>query len=321
MDEFELTRRVLKKPPDDPGAHERALARLEQAMGAPQQGSRRRPRLWMAVAASFIALLVGAFTAIQPFGRTSAAADELQDLGLLAGGAPGSVLSDGQFYLTRAEEFGSETQTSLVGGSALSMIVQRSVQTWISADGSGYRETSISSVRFSSPADEAAWEAAGRPSIPRPGEVITEHFAQAAAPWYDTNSLSTDAGQLQAQLRADPGIGSDQHLYERIGNLLAQGDATPPLRAALFEVASGIPRVQLIGGVTDPLGRSGTAIALDENGRRTQLIFDASTSDPLALEQFNLQSDGSVGSLVSWVASQPTQIVSTPPTTSRTSKG
>jgi hypothetical protein len=312
MDEFELTRRVLKDPPADPEARERALARLEVAMGTPKQGPFHRSRAWLAVAAAFTALLLGSLALIQPFGHSDAAADELNNLGAIAGGAPGSVLGDGEYYLTQVQEFGHKTTVNLVTGSSYDLTVHDSMRTWIAADGTSYRETAYSSVRFSSPADRATWEEAGRPIIPQAGDVDQDHFSKGNGPWMDTTGLSSDPVELESQLRARDDVATDQGLYDTIGNLLSQGDASPALRAALFHVASGISGVELMGDLPDPLGRAGTAIALDEGAHRTELIFDGSTSELLALEKFNLGADGSVG-LENWRAFEPTQIVTTLP--------
>ncbi|MEA2522049.1 MAG: hypothetical protein QOI81_1695 [Actinomycetota bacterium] len=312
MDEFELTRRVLKDPPDDPEAEARALARLEKVMGAPQKAPSRRSPAWLAVAAAIAALSLGSLAVIQPFGHNNAAADELNNLGAIAGGAPGSVLGDGQYYLIQVQEFGTKRTTDLGSGSVFAMTVRDSMRTWIAADGTSYRETAYSSVRFSSPDDQATWQEAGRPTIPHAGDVDKDRFAKGNGPWMDTSGLSSDPVQLESQLRTRDGVTTDQGLYDTIGNLLSQGDASPALRAALFHVASGITGVELVGDVTDPLGRAGTAIALDESGHRTELIFDGSTSDLLALEKFNLSPDGSV-ELENSRAFEPTQIVTTLP--------
>jgi hypothetical protein len=314
MDEFELARRVLKDPPDDPGATERALARLDEAMDAPRRGHRRHSRTWLAVAAVFVALLVGTLTVVQPFGDASAGAAELRQLGGLARGIPNTSLSDGQFYFLRDEEEGISSVQNISDGSRYAYAVHDSVRTWIAADGSGYRETTYSSVHFVTPADRATWVAEGRYDIPQPGDVDTMRFAKGEVEGMDTSALSTDPVELDAQLRGDPGIKDDRQLYEEIGNLLYQSGASPQLRAALFEVAARIAGVQLIGTVTDPLGRTGIALALDDiEGRRTQLVFDPSTSNLLAIELFTIQPDGSVASPDGWTAPDPTRIVDTSP--------
>jgi hypothetical protein len=313
MDEFGLTRRVLKEPVEDPDARKHALARLNEAIADSERRPRRQSRLWLAAAAAIIAALVGSLAIVHPFDHTNAAADELDNFGAIAGGAPGPVLADGQYYLTQVEELSGYGQGNLAGGSTFHMVIRDSMRTWIAADGSAYRETSITSARLSSLADKAAWEAAGHPDIPQAGDVKTDRFPKGQGPWSDSIGLSTDPTELESQLRARTGIATDKGLYEAIGGLLAQGDCSPELRAALFHVAAGIQGVQLEGDAIDPLGRPGTAIALDEGAHRAELIFDPSNANLLAIEQLPILPDRSVGPAEEWSAFEPTQIVTALP--------
>jgi hypothetical protein len=193
------------------------------------------------------------------------------------------------------------------------MLDRLSIQTWIAADGSGYRQTTVGAVRFASEQDRAAWETDGKPPLPAPGDVRTERYSPADAPWFDASSLSSDANQLEASLRADPSLTNDGQIYDRIGNLLAQGDSHPDLRAALFEVASSLDGIELLGSREDPRGRAGTAIAIDANGQRVELVFDPNSSRLLAIDTYDLLPDGSVGPLNSWTAFEATQVVDTGP--------
>ena len=93
----------------------------------------------------------------------------------------------------------------------------------------------------------------------------------------DLSGLSTDPDVLAQQLRQrsapggaspqppgtpGPGVGEDSaSLWRAIGHLLEMPNAEPALRAALFEVAAGIPEVDVRRDVEDPVGRR--AIALD----------------------------------------------------------
>jgi hypothetical protein len=193
------------------------------------------------------------------------------------------------------------------------IIARLSIQTWIGADGSGARRESASSVRFASSADRLAWDAAGQPPLAwTPGEVVFKTFGPDNAPWFDVGSLPTDPSALESALRAqrlepgDTAPADDGLLFQAIGEILAQGDSPPDLRAALFEVASRIDEVQLVGGVVDPLGRAGTAIALDWNGERTQFVFNTDTSDLLAFETLPIGSSGMIGDQPYWRAFYPT---------------
>ena len=60
--------------------------------------------------------------------------------------------------------------------------------------------------------------------------------------------------------------------------MLRETYASPELRAALFQIASGLPGVELIGDVTDEEGRPGVAVGYPSDGLRHDLIFDPNTS-------------------------------------------
>jgi hypothetical protein len=105
----------------------------------------------------------------------------------------------------------------------------------------------------------------------------------------------------------------DDQVFLTIGELLAQGDASPRLRAALFEVAAGLEGVELVGDDTDPLGRQGIAVAIDGAGARTQLVFEPDSSTLLAIELYPISQDGSIGPLDSWTAVSPTTVVDSAP--------
>ena len=63
------------------------------------------------------------------------------------------------------------------------------------------------------------------------------------------------------------------------------------LRAALFEVAAGLPDIADLGEVTDPLGRAGIAVV----ELPTTLVLDPTSSDLLAIEM-------TVEGYATWVA-------------------
>ena len=70
----------------------------------------------------------------------------------------------------------------------------------------------------------------------------------------------------------------DAETFVLIGDLLRETYASPALRAALYEVAAGLPGVELIGNVRDASGRPGVAVAYEHDGARNELIFDPETA-------------------------------------------
>jgi hypothetical protein len=74
-------------------------------------------------------------------------------------------------------------------------------------------------------------------------------------------------------------------VFKEIGDLLRETGASPALRAALYEVAAGLPGVELVGEVSDGLGRSGIAVAYVREKVRFEFIFDPATSNLLGESQ------------------------------------
>jgi hypothetical protein len=77
--------------------------------------------------------------------------------------------------------------------------------------------------------------------------------------------------------------------FQFAASVLMQAGSSRQLRAALYRVVARIDGVELIGDARDPLGRLGTAAALDldYSGRpeRYELFFDPETSQPLAFTE------------------------------------
>lgn len=56
-------------------------------------------------------------------------------------------------------------------------------------------------------------------------------------------------------------------------------NASPAVRAELYEAAAGLQGVESLGAATDHAGRQGVGLALNdqENGTRIELVFDPAT--------------------------------------------
>jgi len=324
MDEFDLTRRAYEEPPADTGVRERARAQLDEAIlrekGATFGRRRRRRRRngMILPAASAAAILGVALTIalVAPFGGGSAAAAELRRLGAIAAEANQLQPAPGEFLLVENQELRREAYSSGVTGEGFTVLSRLDINTWIAADGSGIRRTEVLSSDFAGPADEASWEAAGRPEIPRAGDLRIERFEANEPVLFDLGELSTEPDELMDSLRSGSVVSrapvDDAEVFDLIGQILAQGDASPELRSALFEVAARLDGVELIGEVTDPIGREGVGLAINGSDRRVQLVFDPETSHLLAKERYPIL-DGSVGDLDSWRAAEPAAIVENSP--------
>jgi hypothetical protein len=167
------------------------------------------------------------------------------------------------------------------------VLVPRVREMWVGADGGRMRETS-GKPRFLSERDRERWIAAGRPDL---SESVWTGAVE-APPALD---LPSDADVLYERLEAKS-QGHPEGVHEEMFTLLGDAlrdtmlrymTATPAQRAALYEVAARIPGVELVGRVTDPIGRTGVAVAMasTDDGLRHMLVLDPDTGELLAEEQ------------------------------------
>jgi hypothetical protein len=124
----------------------------------------------------------------------------------------------------------------------------------------------------------------GSPDILPASSDVDSIEAKGALVVPDLSNLPTNPGTLLAGVEART-VGSSfdapagaAGTFEIIGDLLRETDASPRLRAALYQAAAQMPGVTLIGTVTDAAGRSGTAVAYASGGEQNELIFDPTTS-------------------------------------------
>lgn len=315
MDDSELIKRGFDEPVDDHEAIERAHARLLDAIRAEGARKRRRRRLVLPAAATIAAAAAAAVlvSLIGPIGGSTAAAADLRRLGTIASSAEGPDVGEGRYLLITSDELRVEARTELTG-SSYAVLTRLRLQTWIASDGSGFRRTEVISSDLRSAADRRAWEEAGSPPVPRAGEITEEPTGTFF--WVDSHGLPDDPSRLLATLRSGsivPRPPGDDQVFLLIGELLAQGDASSALRAALFEAAARLEGIEEVGTIADPLGRDGLAVALDGASLRTQLVFDQDTADLLSIELYTIEADGSVGPLDSWRAFHPATVVDSSP--------
>lgn len=191
---------------------------------------------------------------------------------------------------------------------AFSVLVRHIREIWIAPDGSGRLLVTTGGPRFFGPKDEATWEAAGRPQLDRPGKS-DESFGPGGLSYTDFSEYSTDPDELYDQIRSKAqghGPSTDAEMLVLVGDLLRETVTPPDLRAALFRVAARIPGVELVGEVTDPAGRKGTAIARtsDDSGyrARVELVFDPDTSELLAEREVLLER-------MDWIDAEPGTVI------------
>lgn len=324
LDTLEHLGRVEPMDPqllDDTALH---LAGLDaDAIGAPPlrlvERRRRRGaplRRLLAVAAAAVVVATGVVVLGQSpvTSPRHGALSELGRLALTADDQPTpSVPGPGQYMYTSSEEaYTSDTYDVAGGGYSVSVPEQR--QIWIGTDGSGRIEETFGTPVFLSPADRANWVAAGSPALSFPPSDTTYGPNQLSDGPTDLTKLPTDPKALAALISSrhieggPPGPAED---FTQVGDLLRETDAPPALRAALFQVAKGIPGVEQLGTVTDHSGRPGVGVGFLVNGVRQELIFNPSDSSLIGEEDVVVEpsSNEPVGTIDDWVVYLASSVV------------
>lgn len=242
--------------------------------------SPRRPRTTVlvgglvgvvAVAAALVLALV-VLPSGTPGAPTSAAAAELNRLSTQAASAT-TVLEPGQYAYTDIE-----IQTVVLNGSSVHAYLSGTEQTWINAAGTGRMViTTDPTLQFYTPADRAAWEAAGSPPLVDPAQTAPQIYTVSPtmtpntvqAPLYRVAGFSTDpttlahdlaSGAAHVQDFSNPGCSTrDCLVFAKAADLL-QGPSigmTPALRGALFKVLADVPGTTALGTVMNRAGRAG----------------------------------------------------------------
>jgi hypothetical protein len=197
----------------------------------------------------------------------------------------------GQFVYTKSE--GTFVDGAQTNNQTISFYETDTREAWIGPDGSGRLRGTASPPTFVTPADRAAWIAAGKPRLSG-NPHSDETYRAGGLSYLDLSKLPSDPAQLKQLIeerKIEGGPPGDAETFTIIGDLLRETYASPGVRSALYTIASELPGVELVGAVHDPLGRSGTAVAYVAHGSRDELIFDPHTSALLAERQ--VATDGS----------------------------
>jgi hypothetical protein len=311
MDDIDLLKQFRKSVPE-PGPEIMGAARAAMfaelkddstpiATRRLRQPRRNGWRVALGVAAAAVAVAI-ALPAILPHGGPGsalpAAAATLHRFARIAAKQPaGAAPQAGQFVYTKSQWVNVNSQISNDPSTTFSVIQPVTREAWIGVDGSGrlLETTGISS--FPTPADEAAWKAAGSPDL---AEEETSDTAFDPGPeglyFVDLSELPTDPVALRKVLEArqiEDGPAGDAETFTIVGDLLRETYGSPALRAALYEVAASLPGVELVGNTTDASGRPGIAVAYVSNGSRDELIFDPQTAELLG--ETSVAIDGNSG--------------------------
>lgn len=182
-------------------------------------------------------------------------------------------------------------------------------QIWIGANGSGRLVETYSNPQLGTAKDRAGWIAAGRPSLAVPAADSTFGPGQLSDGPPNLNRLPADPARLAALLAArkiEGGPKGPAEDFVQIGDMLRENYVRPALRAAIFAVAEHIPGVQLLGTVTDQVGRSGIGLAYvrayPAQGEiaKSVLVFDPKTSKMIAEESLVTITKTGKTTLMAW---------------------
>jgi hypothetical protein len=269
-----------------------------------------RPRRALRVAVSAVAVVAVGATAflLMPGGAVTAsdarAVESLLAAGKAAAAAVDAPLGPGQriYSETRSASF---TQVTLPDGSTASYVAApRVAESWIAADGAMTRLERVDGVPWYPTARDRAKVLAGRQgtkgATDTPGlsdrsvDRIPANDGSVNAPTYDfARTLPTDPAALEERIRHDTsgaGEDADVEVWVTVRDMLLSPVSPPALRAALYQVAAGLPGVRYLGTTTDRLGRDGVAVGLshgdDTHARATEvMVFDPRTGLLLQSEE------------------------------------
>lgn len=250
-------------PLDDDDLFERLRTRRERKA--------RRGRVAAATVSLTVAVvaIAGLWTAFRPHNAPSA------PVHTASGPSVDLTVPPDEYYFLHQDWYGPPSQVDGVTGTE-----HYGTTTWYRADDSGR----IITVQDGNRTDQAY----------DPGR-----FQQDTG---DLTYLSTDPTQLLTQMtermqpagrspepfdQFTPGPGQDGHqtagLVRSIGELLNDPNSEPALKAALFQVASGLQGMDVQEGVTDPTGRPATLLRIETEAVVHEWWFDPSSEQLLAM--------------------------------------
>jgi hypothetical protein len=240
--------------------------------------------LGIAAAIALVAFVLQVILPIGGGGPVLSAASELRRLAAVAG--DGSPIESGQGFLyTDVSQQEVQSFSDLSVGASWDLLVRERLKTWLAADGSGRQVRTVEDVQFASEADRATWVQAGRSALPELGSSTVKRYGPGELRTYDVASLPSDPEALRAAIhgggviQVPPG---SLGLFTGIGHLLSQPDTPPAVRRGLFELAAGIPGVQIEPSASDPVGRPGQGFTLRVGSASETLVIDPETAQLFA---------------------------------------
>jgi hypothetical protein len=323
MDELqELCALRAEVPVRDPAAHAQAAAALDARLRRSTLAPRRwRPRLTIpAVVVATLAIVLAAAIGIGRDPENAGAATVLRDAARKLEAAPATPLAAGQYWYVeqRGHTLAEGANTGSPSYAALTTMVHK---LWIGRDGSGRIVRTDQDPQWVTPADHDRWVAAGSPPLTgggideqeAPGR-LTFPFGSRVLTYDELRALPTDPAALAPMVAAAAIGNSWSAAWEQldlIAELMRSAPLAPAQSAALYEVASTLPGIELVGPTTDSMGRAGVGVAVTSNGFREELVLDSGTGQLLGEFQTNLEArdDLPAGTVVESVSYVSTGVV------------
>lgn len=277
MDELEVIRRLAPKvePPDEArrlAAHAAlrgAISTRPRRLFRPRLGPRRGVLLAMVTIVLAVVLVRGPFLWILPSDPGATAV--LADAATVAVEAPQPIeLGDG-FVYTKIDALWA---TSSMDWTYWRPLVR---EFWLAADGSGRIRERVGEPVFLSESERQTWLEGGFDVL-----AINEDFGPSELGGGEFLPLPADVEELRAVVRSTAEMSGrrpvEVAMFVAIGDLLRDPLTPPEVRAGLFQVASTLPGIELLGPMEDEVGREGTAVAMSDWFRQEIIIFDPESS-------------------------------------------
>ena len=261
-----------------------------------------------AVAAVALALLPG-----ERLGPSPAAAQALERLAAAAAAQP--PVPPGRWAYTRARTLYGGTNTD---DPPYTVLFPSERESWVAPSGAARIVEKPDRPIFLNDSDRRRWIAEGGRTAAGPRtDRRYRSLPPSHALYADVAGLPTEPGALEAELRRqvetqnpppEDGYSADGELRSLISSLLHSPASSGDLRAALYRILAGLPDVELVGEVRDPLGRNGIGLKSpggygDEAEPTSRLlIVDPETGSILAEQTL-------IERRVEWIDAAPGEVV------------
>lgn len=175
------------------------------------------------------------------------------------------------------------------GGSFVTVVPTVEEQ-WLAADGHGVTRTKalVDQAVYPTAADRRSGDQAGPVRLFSDEPIERSAATVAGIPARSIPELPTDPAALRVALEA-AGATSDPALLQRSALLFGSPLTPEPVRVALGALLRSLPGARVAGPITDPRGRSGTALEFTGDAWDVLLLFDDASGRLLGIRSTGKQ--------------------------------